>query len=31
MLGVAVPPMAAAGRRVADHYIIAKATVHVFL
>ena len=31
MLGVAVPPTAAAGRRVADPCIIAKATVHVFL
>lgn len=31
MLGVAVPPTAAAGRRVANHYIIAKATVHIFL
>ena len=31
MLGVAVSPSAAAGRRVADPCIIAKATVHVFL
>ena len=31
MLGVAVPPTAAAGRRVADPCIIAKAAVNVFL
>ncbi len=30
MLGVAVPPTAAAGRRVADPCIIAKATAHIF-